>query len=116
MSKLAFNRHHVWYEKNQFNRDPVLKRLRGYAGMIILTDIHDHNLLHSRMRTGVPFPDRQVAVDMMREMPPRENMQPRDHQLNFAIGYLLDRGQDLTAEHLLEQREFIMLRDVPEVA
>lgn len=110
---MEINMHHVWFNKNHYNRDHVLGRLRNYAGMVILTNLYDHRRLHRDMQSGVPFPDRQVAREMMAAMPPREVAQPRDYQLQFCIDYLLAHDQNLTAEHLQEQQLYVMRTPLP---
>lgn len=109
---MEINHHHVIYEKRLANRDHVMGRLRNYAGLIILTNVYDHRRLH-RDLGSVPFPDRQVARQMMINMPPREVAQPRDYQLAFCIDFLLAHEQTDTAEHLMAQREYIMRTPLP---
>lgn len=110
---MEVNTHHLIFEKRNANRDPVMGRLRRLAGMAILTNLYDHRTLHNNMQSGIPFPDRQVSRELIMAMPPREIAQPRDYQLQFAIDFLLQRDQVLTAEHLQEQQLYVMRTPLP---
>lgn len=104
----AQNRHHVIFERRKAERIPEIKRLRNYGGMIILMNMQDHGKLHHDLWGSMPFPDREVAKLLTQYLPPRESMQPRDYQLNLAISFLAIHGEHATADHLREQREYIM--------
>lgn len=102
------NRHHVWYTRAEYRGDRVYGRLRETAGFIVLMSIYDHRELHQNIWASTPKPDRDVALELLQALPPRESIQPRDYQIQFAIGFLATHGQQLTAEHLYEQNQYIM--------
>ena len=105
------NHHHLWYEKREYGRDSVLHRVRNRAGFIILMNLLDHRDLHAHMRS-TPRPDREVSLELLRRMPDKEEGQSRTHQLDYAIGFMAMHGQELTAEHLSEQRLYIVRHPV----
>lgn len=102
------NRHHVWYTRAEYRGDRVYGRLREMSGFVILMSMDDHRDLHQDIWSSTPRPDRDLAIALMRELPPRETAQPRDYQLQFAIGFLALHDEQLVADHLHTQLGYIM--------
>lgn len=53
-NRLTENRHHTQWEKRQWWRDSVTRRMREHPGMIIKLPIDVHNELHQEIRPIAP--------------------------------------------------------------
>lgn len=114
MSRPQIDRHHVFYERGLYQRDPIMFRLRSMPGLIIPMNIPDHRALHRRLdnwsnRPTVPQPDYDATLYFITEvsLPYRSDM-PRLQTLEQAIGWFSLTNNESTAEHLYAQKEFIL--------
>lgn len=111
-------RHHLLYERNAYNQNRFLQALRRMPGLILPLPMAEiHQPLHKRFG-GVPTPTRDAAeLFVGRIALPYEKGQPLFQTVDQAIGWFDATGNFGTADHLAEQREFIIERlEVKDVA
>lgn len=96
------------YIGREYRRTPLLNRLRNLHGLIIPMNIYDHRELHEDMG-GVPKPKLDAVEHFLNGVVlPYEEGQPRSRTLDQAIGFFAMTGNEATAEHLMEQRAYIL--------
>lgn len=103
------DRHHLLFERNDYQKNRFLNTLRCMPGLIIPVPILEvHRPLH-RVFDAVPTPTREAAeLFVKRVATPYQKGQPLYQTLDEAI-YWFDRtGNFGTADHLAAQKEFIV--------
>lgn len=109
------NTHHVFFEGRVYRRSVILQRLRNHHGLIVPINIADHRDLHHELQGhhGVPTPSYESVRDFLEIVSPYEKGQDRTQTLDEAIGFFALCDEWDTAEHLIQQREFIIRTELP---
>lgn len=103
------NRHHAIYTGREVRRFRIWNMVRTHPGLILPIYIPDHRDLHHHLRASVPRPDTDAARYFLEDViTPYRPGQPRTKQLDEAIRFFSQTNNELTAEHLSAQREFIL--------
>lgn len=108
------NRHHTFYDREDWTRQKHLWNIRTTRGLILrlpMLEIHRPLHLQNNLRHGVPIPDKEAAIELVNNvLLPYEEGQPLFRTLEQAIGWFAMTDNQPTAEHLYEQKEFILGR------
>jgi hypothetical protein len=101
------NRHHLFYTERFFRKEKLMYQLRQQPGLIIPINIYDHRDLHQQIRSSTPKPEHEAAAhfisDVLLPFDPSHRLQGIDQ----AIAFFNLTNNELTAEHLMHQREFL---------
>lgn len=111
-----FNRHHVFYAGREYRKHHLLRNLREHPGMVIPMNIQDHQNLHQDLWISVPKPDLDAVHALLYGdiLLPYDPNQPRLLHVQQAIGFFAMTGNELTAEHLQSQVEYILRTPLPD--
>jgi hypothetical protein len=105
------NRHHLAYDRVDWFRPQHLRKIRTHKGMILnLPMIEIHRPLHANIRQGVPIPSQEAAEAFNDTVLPYREGQALFHTVDQAIGFFAMVDEQPTAEHLYEQKQFILGR------
>lgn len=105
------NRHHLAFNREDWFRPKHLRLIRTHKGMILdLPMIEIHRPLHINIRQGVPLPTQEAAQAFNETVQPYKQGQALFHTVDQAIGFFAMSGEQPTAEHLYEQKQFILGR------
>lgn len=109
-SPSAQNRHHLGWERRQWEKNNILYKLREYPGMIIMMNLRDHNELHRELLPP-PKPTNQQAEELLSTFGKYDSQTERTDYLDLAVRQLQDTNPRY-AGHLLLQRGFVLLHPV----
>lgn len=110
-----WNLHHTFFSRREYQKHNILRNLREHPGFIVPMRIEDHRSLHQGMWASVPKPDLDAAQALLYGdiLVPYQPDQPRLLHVQQAIGFFAMTGNELTAEHLQSQVEYILRTPLP---